>query len=180
MKIMNTNKRGTDKMLSVYWFLILFISAAAIVYMVAVFYGHPYDVRELEANILANKIADCVSRGGELVPELFDNDSWADLYGGKNNFWDYCGITLAVEDPQVWKDPQYYAEARIYNMNEVEVFGRMTGNLNLLSSCELQQDEEHERLAKCVEKRFYSVGQGEQYLIKVLSVVRKTEKNVRV
>lgn len=172
-------KHGTDKTLSVYWFLILFIAAAAVVYMVAVFYGHPYDVRQLEARVLANKIADCVSRGGELVPELFDEDGWAESYMGES-FWESCGIILDVEDMQGWEDPQYYAEVRFYNLEGVEVFGQMTGNLNLLSSCEIQNEEEYERLAVCVEKRFYAVGGENQYLIKILSIVRKTEKNVRV
>ena len=52
----NLNKKGTDKIISVYWFTILFIVAGAIVYMAAAFYGEPYDVREIEANILINQI----------------------------------------------------------------------------------------------------------------------------
>jgi len=176
MKIFPKNRKGTDKLISIYWFFILFLSAAAIVYMVAVFYNSPDDVRELEANILANNLADCISRGGELVPELFDENGWSD--SSRENFWESCRITFDVEDMQGWEGPQYYWSVRFYDMNGIEVFGRFTGNLNLLSSCELQKEEEYDKLAKCVERRFYAVGAGEQYLVKILSVVRKTEKNV--
>lgn len=164
-------------MLSVYWFLIIFISAAAIVYMVFLFYNHPYDVRELEANVLANKVADCVSRGGELVPGIFDENR-SDL--SKDNFWENCGITFDNENVKEGGDPQYYSSVQFYDIKGVEFFGRFKGNLNLLSSCELQQDKEYEKLATCVEKRLYVVEYGEQYLVRILSIVRKTEKNVKL
>ena len=59
------NKKG-DKIISVYWFAILFIVAAAVVYMAALFYGAPYDARGIESDILTNQIADCLSQGGSL------------------------------------------------------------------------------------------------------------------
>ena len=59
MKLIN-NKRG-DKILSIYWFAILLIIAGGIFGMVYVFYGTPYDVREIETRVLTNQIADCIS-----------------------------------------------------------------------------------------------------------------------
>ena len=41
------NRRG-EKYLSVYWFVILAIVAGGIIAMVFVFYGKPYDIREIE------------------------------------------------------------------------------------------------------------------------------------
>jgi len=44
----------------------------------------------------------------------------------------------------------------------------------------IQEEEEYERLAKCVDKSFYSLDElGSQYIIKILVVVRKLEKNVK-
>jgi len=70
-----------------------------------------------------------------------------------------------------------------YNL---DVFGQsltkqiIKGNLNLVSSCgEPEVEVEEETLAKCAEKEFYCVDEeGNSYLTKILSVVRKTEKNV--
>jgi len=69
------NRRGTDKILSVYWFAILLIVAVGVVMMVVTFYGHPYDVRNVEANILANKVVDCLySVDGKLDESLLGED----------------------------------------------------------------------------------------------------------
>mgnify|MGYP001565168578 CR=1 FL=1 len=39
---------------------------------------------------------------------------------------------------------------------------------------------EYNKLAKCTERRFYALNEGgKQYLIKILSVIGKSEKNVR-
>jgi len=63
----NKNKRGAEKVLSVYWFVILLLVAGGVFAMVYNFYHHPYDVREIEANLMINTVADCVSTGGKIV-----------------------------------------------------------------------------------------------------------------
>ena len=60
------NRRGGDKILSIYWFAILILVAGGIFGMVYTFYNHPYDVGEIEANLLVNHVSDCLSRGGKL------------------------------------------------------------------------------------------------------------------
>ena len=60
------NKIGADKILSVYWFAILFIIAAGILAMVYVFYNSPFDVRQIEAEILSSRVAECISHQGIL------------------------------------------------------------------------------------------------------------------
>lgn len=65
------NKRGTDKMLSIYWFVILTIVAGGIFAMVYIFYGSPYDVRGVESEIFAERIADCISRQGVIDSSFF-------------------------------------------------------------------------------------------------------------
>lgn len=172
-------RKATDKVLSIYWFFILFISAAAVVYMVSTFYGHPYDVRELEANVLANNLADCISQEGKLNSGLFSNGGFNEDF--KTNFLQNCRINFETEEQ--WKgELQYSLKIDFFRVSDTNnpVFEIQGGNLNLFSSCELQKDEVYEKLARCVERRFYSVGEGEQYLIKILSVVRKSEKNVKL
>ncbi|MEK6842802.1 MAG: hypothetical protein AABX84_03215, partial [Nanoarchaeota archaeon] len=60
------NKIGADKILSIYWFVILFIIATGIFAMVYVFYKTPFDVRGIESEILASRVAECVSQQGVL------------------------------------------------------------------------------------------------------------------
>lgn len=173
MNIKMLNKRG-DKILSVYWFAILLLVAGGIVAMVWIFYGNPYDVRKLEAEIMVNQIADCISDTGRINELIFQKDF-------QNNFLEECHFNFDVEDEFDWsKNSQYYLEINIYSLEEVNmpIVSFSEGNLNLVSSCEIE-NENYERLARCVEEKFYSLGENnEQYLIKILSIVRKSEKNV--
>lgn len=181
---MNKMKKGTEKILSIYWFAILAIVTVGIVAMVSVFYNHPYDVREIEAEILADKVADCLSYGGRLNTDLFDSEgNFSETF--KNNFLKNCNLNFNVENVKEWKDTlQYYIEINFYkfeNLNEV-VFNFSKGNEDLKADCGIQKNkkEDYETLPKCVKKRFYSLGNDNtQYLIEILSVVRKTEKNVK-
>jgi len=126
------NKRG-DKIISVYWFAILFIVTAAIVYMASLFYGAPYDVREIEANILTEHIADCLAEGGYLRQGVLNNENF------KNNFLEECNLTFNVEDAYGWKEQeQYYISVSFYEFDQNassgfgnRIFNITKGNANL-------------------------------------------------
>lgn len=174
-RILEKNKKGTNKILSIYWFAILILIAGGIFAMVYTFYNRPYDVRELEANVMANKIADCLSNKGYLEKEIFNGN----FLLNEDNFLEKCNLNFNIEER--WEEPQYYTKVSFYNLADMDtsIFDVANGNKNLISSCEIQKDKEYEKLARCVERRFYSLDEeNNQYLIKILSVVRKTEKNV--
>jgi hypothetical protein len=59
------NKKGSDKVLSIYWFVILFIVSTGIFGMVYVYYHAPFNVRGAEGDIMANKIVECISQQGK-------------------------------------------------------------------------------------------------------------------
>ena len=144
------NKRG-DKILSVYWFAVLFIVAAAVVYMVVSFYGHPYDVRHAEANALTNKVADCLSLGGYFNQAI--------LSSNPNEFLSTCGINFTTENVYGWdKEGQYYLEVSVYDFSGgqtgKELFNTKQGNINLKSSC----SQPGPSMPVCVQRSFYSIG----------------------
>jgi len=169
------NSKGTDKILSIYWLAILFIVAAGIVYMVVVFYGEPYDVREIEATLLANKISDCVSDGGYLKSNIFSLDN---AY-----FFRECSINFEVEDFKGWNLDQFYVETEIYDFDDTknnfqgDLLKKFSqGNVALKDFC----SEKGKNFPKCVNRKFYAIDESNnQHIIGVLSIVRKTEKNVR-
>ncbi|MDD5012158.1 MAG: hypothetical protein PHQ66_00720 [Candidatus Nanoarchaeia archaeon] len=169
------NKRA-DKILSVYWFAILIIVAGGIFAMVYTFYGSPYDIREIEAELLTNRIADCISYAGKMNSELVVNGQFT----SENNYLEKCHLILNSTE---WEEEQFYSEVNFYkiqNMN-TPVFNVKKGNAKWLSSCVLQENKEEKKLAQCVERSFYSVdNSNNQYIIKILSVVRKSEKNVKI
>lgn len=175
------NKKAAEKMISIYWFLILFIVAGAIVFMVSAFYGQPYDVREIEERILSHKVANCLSNGGYLNEDVLSNENF------KDRFMEECDLTFNVENQYGWTDnSEYYLKVEIYEFNfnledsETEgeiVFGRELFNFERgNSNLRLFHDSDSEDNSK--ERIMYSIDEeGNQYTIKVLTIVRKTEKN---
>jgi len=170
------NKRG-DKVLAVYWFAVLILVAGGIFAMVYTFYHHPYDIREIEAEIMINNVADCLSKQGKLNAGLFNEETFDNEF--KNNFSENCHLNFETEE--TWEGiPQYYTEINFYKSGENNlVFNIEEGNKNLISSCEIQEEKEYKREARCVEKSFFSLHEEDLYLIKILSIVRKAEKNVK-
>lgn len=177
------DKKGSDKILSIYWFVILTLVAGGIFAMVYVFYGAPSDVREIEANLLAQKLADCVSKNGLIEENLFLNGDFNPAIN--SYFTDRCDITFDVEEGYGDEEKiQYFYKIEFYEIKDVvnPMFVISDGNLNWESECfiEKSNSKDYLRLVKCKERRFYAVDKGQkQYLIKILSGVGKSEKNVK-
>ncbi|MEK6840704.1 MAG: hypothetical protein AABX79_01995 [Nanoarchaeota archaeon] len=169
MSLTIKNKTGTEKMLSVYWFVILFIVAAAVVYMTASFYGKPYDVRQIEADLLTDKVAKCISQAGYLKEEVLKPQF-------KDGFPGSCSINFDVED-SYGTEEQYYIELILNDFSSKEkVLEANAGNSKLKSFCDLNG----EKLPFCLKRSFYVIDKGNrQYQADILSIIRKTEKNAQ-
>ncbi|MEK6823850.1 MAG: hypothetical protein AABY06_02330 [Nanoarchaeota archaeon] len=178
------NKHGAEKILSIYWFAILIIVAGAVVAMVSLFYGTPYDVRDAEANIMINKVVNCLSEKGKLNQELFNENK---DFNENFNLKEKCNLVFETELKS--EREEYFLQADFYDLNNgpegvspgVKVFSISDGNFNLYTDCKIAQGEkEYKKLAKCVDRDFYSLDDSDNfYKINVLSAVRKTEKNVK-
>jgi hypothetical protein len=168
------NKKAAEKIISVYWFVILFLVAGAIVYMVSSFYGKPYDIRGIEAELLVDKAADCVSYGGYLREEVLTPEF-------KDNFLARCGITFEVEDAYGWRqEEQYFLQINFYDFNSYpnsdSLFEVSAGNFNLKDFCNIKSDTS----PVCLEREVYALSKaGTPYTIKILSIIKKTEKNAQ-
>jgi len=176
------NKVGADKVISVYWFAVIVIIAGGVIAMASNFYGAPYDVRGVESEILSEKVSDCISFQGKLNEGLF-NESSKDNFTEdfQKNFFEICGLNFDVGG----RSGEYFTQVVFYDLSEAEVFEMEKGNINLFPSCfiEASSDEDYETFPKCNEKRFYSVSpfdSEKQYLVRVISGVRKNEDNVKV
>lgn len=140
------NKNG--KILSLYWFAILFIVAGAVFYMVINFYGKPVDVRPVESAALTNKIADCLSEKGYLREDILGN---ADF-----DFLKTCSLNFDVEDFSEWKQfTQYYTEFSINKFdgsvpNSIgeNLFNNNSGNPNLKTDFLLEKTKERKKERK--------------------------------
>ncbi|MDP3965979.1 MAG: hypothetical protein Q8Q04_00425 [archaeon] len=168
------NKKG-EKLISVYWFAILVIVAAGIVLMVNAYYGNSYDVREVESRVLADKIANCIYFGGKVNPLLLTpqgvfREDFRDL------FMERCSLNFSVEG-EFTRIP-YYTSVEFLSFESLRSqFSIFAGNNNFKSDCNIKV-EGNEKLAKCSEKEFYmKTDSGKIYLVKILSIVEKTNEN---
>jgi len=168
MKLKINNKKAAEKILSVYWFLILVLVAGAIVVGVMLFYSSPFDVRAMEAELLSDKIVDCISDTGHLRQDVAD----AVLQKTLSDFDLIGNCNLNLEDSTFMND-QYYVSLEVYHLDGQKIDGVDIGRVDFVPVCN-QEGE----FPKCVEKRVLLVN-GEEFIIKVLSGVRKTEKNVK-
>ncbi len=163
----------TDKIISVYWFAILIIVAGGIIAMVSLFYNSPYDVREVEAGILTNKIGDCFSDVGYLRQEVFDN---ANFLINEDNFLEKCDLNFNSTENEL----QYFSQVNVFRGSDLgnSFFEVVQGNKNLKADCSISKD--YGKISKCFEKSFFTLDKsGNLYLIKILSVIDKSEKNVK-
>jgi hypothetical protein len=170
------NKKG-EKLLSLYWFLILTIIVVGVVIMVKTFYGNPYDVRTLEAEILNNHISNCISSGGRMNTLLIWPGTGQYQESFKDTFPDKCKIDLAGHNEF---DPiEYYVEVNLYNKFEKKSFATFfNGNKNWIGDC--QASNQYKNLAVCFNSTFYSSDNvGNLYRVEVLTIVHKIKENVK-
>jgi len=163
------NKRGMDKIISVYWFAILFIFAGAVVYMVIAFYGKPLDVREIEASLISARIGDCVSESGFLKPEVFDGSSFT---LSNENFLSTCKLNFKGNEQE------YYILAVFKDFNSKQELIRISnGNSNLVEFCKSVYDGSKKN-PFCFQKSLYTLDKNNhQYQIDIVSVVNQAGKN---
>ncbi|HPD81494.1 MAG TPA: hypothetical protein PK357_00140 [Candidatus Pacearchaeota archaeon] len=177
-------KRGAEKYLSLYWFFILMLIALGVFIMTYNYYGAPYDIRKVESEILANKIADCISNQGRINPDFFIEKNLNSAIS--DTFLEKCKINLDVEEGYPEDSlPPYFFEVEFYRIEDVSksALTIFEGNLNLKADCLINEEnnKNFRVLSKCTERRFYAVDDSSnQYLIKILSSVKKNEKNIKI
>ncbi len=174
--ICRINSKKGDKLISVYWFAVLVIVATGMVIMVNIFYGNSYDVREIEARILSQNVADCLYFGGKMNPEFFEGGAFREDF--KDNFLEKCSLNFNIKHQ--FEKPPYYVQVEIFSEGDSErtSFLMEAGNNNWKSDCEIKLSG-NKNLAKCDKREFFMAKSSDSYyLVKILSIVGKVEENV--
>lgn len=172
------NKIGADRetMALVWLVVILGGTTLALFWMMNAFYGTPYDIRELEARLLLNKVADCVSYSGRINPQIISNGV---VNAANPSFLESCHLNFASSE---WEEEQYYSEINIYSSLDLSksLFFAKKGNDNFVLDCEIQIVASSEFSSKCLERSFNTFDdKNQEYTVKILTAVRKLEKNVK-
>lgn len=155
-----------EKIISVYWFVILIIVAGGIVFMVSNFYGKPYDVRDIESSVMADNIADCISKNGRLIYPMDDEEF-------KRNFLQVCHININTQSDEI----QYYIEVSFYNFENSQSLGFdiKEGNPNL-------KNNPNKKSIFSTTKSFYTLNKDQESVpqeifVNIFIAINKAEKN---
>lgn len=171
-------KKGDERVLSIYLFIIYIIVAIALVSGVIIFYGTPLDIRELEARALTDRVIYRLVDKGELTGEVFKTDFDLKAYCGldfKDNTKKYAGeeqyglkVIISKFDSCSKNKDGYLSCA--FNENSFEY-----GRTDFFSYCGANGN----KIPKCYHQQIYVLNSGKQYLLDVSSTVGKVEANVR-
>ncbi len=155
------NRKGDERILSFYWFIIFGIVAIVIVSGVLLV-QKDLDVRDVESRILTNKIIDCVSENG-----VFQDGVISEIKGkGLGN----CKINL--EDGSYGDEEQFFVYFSV-DGNEEFSFGN-----DMRAFCG-KGGSGKENVPYCFEKKFVlQDSEGNLKLIEIVTIVRKIEQNV--
>src|SRR3989344_8468038 len=132
------DKRG-EKLLSIWWFLSLVLVGGGIVLGVLLFYSAPVDVRVHEADILSERVLDCLNENGFLIDEYYEN--------GKNFDISVCGLSKMI-----LYNNEFFL--KISFNDDAEKTLLITGDPGIEVLCEVQEKGVvAERNAQCVRKK---------------------------
>ena len=172
------NKKGLEKMVSVYWFVILILVAGAVVFMVSVFYGDPYDVREIEAGILANNVASCLSENGKLDSEITQKINNLEVIA-EINLLEKCNLNFKTIDEEI----QYYLKVNFLDFENKNPFPLeiIEGNVNLKenpSSSLFSSEKSFYTLMEIEDPENDEEKKKQEIIMKIFITINKETKNV--
>ena len=148
------DKKAGERLSFFYWIVIFIIVSIAIASAVIVFYSASFDVRGIEAEILSDKIIECMVDNGE-------------LQGVEGDLQEKCNLNFQ-DDTGKYKEEQYYIEAEV-NGKKIS-----SGNKVLEPFC---SESSKKNIPYCLEKKLMVLDSGNFVLLKIKSVVRKIEQN---
>ena len=119
------NKRGGEKLFSIWWFLILGITAISIGYGVVLYFSQDIDIREFEAGIIYSNIGNCIVNNNAVSDEVF-----------KDNFdiYSYCHLN------QKSFDQNFYLNLTFKDKDGDTINEIIAGNYQLQKQCEIVFD----------------------------------------
>jgi len=136
------NKKATQKLLSVWWFFVLTVVGAGIVIGVLIYYSADADLREAEANILSERIANCLVEQGYLQGDFSQNF----------NIFEKCGLKKEVFDAGT----SFYLKISVYD-EAGNLFKGISpiveGDRSFEKDCQIEEKISARYFPRCAEKK---------------------------
>jgi hypothetical protein len=157
------NKKGDERVLGFYWIIVFVLIAVGVVSATIVFFDS-YDIREVEASILGDRIVDCISENGELRNDVVDDLQEGDLE-------EICGFNF---NDDFYDKNQYYVYLNVNGISENEFSKDGTDNLWPLCGA---KDVKKEDKPGCFDKKIMILDKGEFILVELNVAIAKNKQN---
>jgi hypothetical protein len=97
--MIKTNKKASEKVLSIWWIFVLVVIAGGIVIATSIYFSSEVNVNPIEADALANRLVMCISDSGHLNNQALDS------------IFDSCYLNRSLFENQ----SNFYFSVSIYN-----------------------------------------------------------------
>lgn len=136
------NKKGGEKLLSVWWFFVLAIVGVGVSAGVLIYHSADVDIREIEAEILYEKILNCITEQGFLIEEALKEDF------NVSDFFEECELNEEIFE----EESIFYFNIQILDESENLIKEIRGGDFSFEKDCKIQEEDEE---GKKIEAKYY-------------------------
>ena len=158
------NKKGGEKLLSIWWVFVLVIIGGGIFVGVLIYYSVDINVNSVEADVLAERILNCINDNGNLNANIFDPNF--DIVQKCNLNSDLFG-----------KSSYYYFNISIFDNNNL-IFNVTMGDYSFEKDCLIQEKIRANNFPKCSRKIDYVFYNNKNLKIVILAGANQQGKSV--
>ena len=157
------NKKAGERVLSIYLFIIYIIVGIGIVSGVIIFYG-PLDIREIEAEVLTDKVIDCLVDQGQLKEGVLESDF---------DLMEECKFDFRDNTQKYEGEERYGVSVKIYDFDSIKLKKELSkvGREDFLEFC----GSEGKKIPKCNKKELYVLDGEDKVLLSVVSAIGKVQ-----
>lgn len=155
------NKKGDEKYLSIWMFLIWAIIGVSIILGVLMFYSVQGDVRQIEAQLLADKLSLCIT----------NNFNYEEITKSDFDIYTKCGLNRDV----ISNENLYYFSIGIYENVSAPVLKTLSGGNNWKTECDYQfmkkEAERENKFPQCAKRDFtaFDSKKNKKYMLLVIA-----------
>lgn len=148
-------KKADEKLLSIWWLLVLAMIGVGIIFGVSIFYSVKIDTRAVESEILADQVLNCIVKQGKIIDEAMQNDF--DI--GK------CYLKKELFD----KKEIFYLNVSFYDESGKTEKSFAAGPYDLYVQCLLKEESEAEYFSECAIKNVIATQNGKLFFVKIIA-----------
>ena len=132
------NKKGGEKLLSIWWFFVIVIVGGGITAGVLIYHSTDVDIREIEAEILYEKILNCITEQGFLIEEVLKEDF------NISDFFEECELNEEIFE----EENVFYFNIQIFDESKNLTKEIKGGDFSFEKDCGIQEEDEEGKKIK--------------------------------